>query len=82
MQKDSGHAKCVGLLISAIVMCIDCTNFIDFKLTYGHTREDGRKELHFDWHTWPELDALNLNVANLAKTMTKGMTVDVLCASY
>ena len=74
--------RSVPKLFFGIQALIDCTSLIDFKLTYGHVHEDGSKELHFGWHTWSELDTLNLNIANLSKTMTKGMTVDVLCASF
>ena len=61
---------------------VDCTRHVCFKNIFGSFDDKGRKVLTGEWYNWPDLDAYNIGVADLAKTMTKGMTIDVLCAGF
>ena len=61
---------------------VECTYFVDFKNMHGFADQHDIKFNLDDWNRYPDLDKYNLEVADLSKIMTKGMTIDFLSVSF
>ena len=61
---------------------IDCTPLAYFKNQFALFEDDGKKSLINGWDVVTDFDEHNILLAELAKVMTKGMTVNVLCAAF
>jgi len=60
----------------------DCTPWRTFKDQYGLIEQNGNKILINGWNNIESFDNFYLPLADLAKIMTKDMTINVLCAAF
>jgi hypothetical protein len=61
---------------------VDCTPLSFFKRQFAMYEEYKTIMLINGWDSVDSFDAFDITLADMAKVVTKGMTVNVLCASF